>query len=415
MKINIVRLMEEIERYASYGKQPSGGVTRPSFSEKDYETRQLFVQQLKEMGLQVHIDPIANIWGTLAGNGNSTKPIVIGSHLDTVPNGGKFDGALGVLAAKEIIQTLKDYGHTPNHPLQIVSFTAEESNEFNFSTMGSRAVTGKLSGADLSEVSNQDGLSLSGAVIRAGGDIDKIEAIEQGAIAAFFELHIEQGKKLERQNLPLGVVDRIVGIHRDIVTVEGEQNHSGTTMMDERKDALAAAGEMVSSIQRIAKALNTSAVATVGKFDVFPNAANIIPGRVEFILEVRSADKEERESLVESIHQSFNSIQEAYGVSVSSKNIYNTQESKFDEELIGFLKTAADSLQIPYTVLPSMAGHDAMHIGDITKTAMLFVRSINGISHNPAELSLPEDIEKSVNVLLEAIVQADKGLSLIHI
>lgn len=410
MKINIERLLAEIERYASHGKDPDGGVTRPSFCEKDYEVRQLFVQQLKEIGLQVHIDSIANIWGTLAGNGNSDKPIVLGSHLDTVPNGGKYDGALGVLAAKEIVQTLRENGRTLNHPLQIVAFTAEESNEFNFSTMGSRAITGKLSRTDLSEVSNHNGLSLSEAVDRAGGDIDKIEPMERDAIAAFFELHIEQGKKLERQNLPLGVVDRIVGIYRDIVTIEGEQNHSGTTMMDERKDALAAAGEMVASVQRIAKALNTSAVATVGKFDVSPNAANIIPGRVEFILEVRSADKEERESLVESIHQSFDSIKEAYGVSISSENIYNTQESKFDEELTDFLKNAAEHLQIPHTVLPSMAGHDAMHMADLTKTAMLFVRSINGISHNPAELSLPDDIEKSVNVLLEAIVQADKGL-----
>lgn len=410
MKINIERLLAEIERYASHGKNPDGGVTRPSFCEKDYEVRQLFVQQLKEIGLQVHIDPIANVWGTLAGNGNSDKPIVLGSHLDTVPNGGKYDGALGVLAAKEIVQTLREHGRTLNHPLQIVAFTAEESNEFNFSTMGSRAITGKLSRTDLSEASNHNGLSLSEAVDRAGGDIDKIEPMERDAIAAFFELHIEQGKKLERQNLPLGVVDRFVGIYRDIVTIEGEQNHSGTTMMDERKDALAAAGEMVASVQRIAKALNTSAVATVGKFDVSPNAANIIPGRVEFILEVRSADKEERESLVESIHQSFNSIQKAYGVSVSSKNIYNTLESKFDEELIGFLKTAAENRQVPYTVLPSMAGHDAMHLASISKTAMLFVRSINGISHNPAELSVPDDIEKSVNVLLEAILQADKTL-----
>jgi hydantoinase/carbamoylase family amidase len=410
MKINIKRLMAEIEHYASYGIQPSGGVTRPSFSEKDYEVRQLFIRQLKDLGLHVYIDSIANIWGTLKGNGTSKKPIVIGSHLDTVPNGGKFDGALGVLAAKEIVQTLTDHQYILNHPLQIVSFTAEESNEFNFSTMGSRAATGKLSTFDLSEASNQEGVSLREAVLQAGGDIDQISAIGKDAIAAFFELHIEQGKKLERQNFPLAVVDRIVGIYRDMVTIEGEQNHSGTTMMDERKDALAAAGEMAAAVQKITKALNTSAVATIGKFDVFPNAANIIPGRVEFILEVRSADKQERESLVGSIHQAFNSIKDVHGVSISIKNIYNTQEREFDEELKGYLESAAKNLQLPYMVLPSIAGHDVMHMADVTKAAMLFVRSINGISHNPAELSLPEDIEKSANVLLEAVLQADKAL-----
>ncbi|RNF40343.1 Zn-dependent hydrolase [Planococcus salinus] len=403
--------MNEVERYASYGKQPTGGITRPSFSKEDYQVRELFSTQLEDLGLSVSVDPIANVWGTLKGDGHSDKPIVLGSHLDTVPNGGKYDGALGVLVAKEIVQTLIDQQRTLKHPLQIVSFTAEEANEFNFATMGSRAFTGKLTANELSEAQNNEGLKLVDAVKKAGGDISQVSDANSKNLAAFFELHIEQGKKLEKQNLPVGVVNRIVGISRDIVSVDGEQNHSGTTMMTERKDALAAAGEMVATVQRLAKQVNTDAVATVGKFDVFPNAANIIPGRVEFVLEVRSADKQEREALVDGIHQLFEAIKEQYGVSVSIKNIYDTQEAVFDQELVELLEQSAKTIDVPYAVLPSMAGHDALHLAGVTKSAMLFVKSIKGISHNPEELSLKEDIEQSANVLLNAILLADEKLS----
>lgn len=410
MKIDIDRLMEEIERYAAYGKQASGGITRPSFSEEDYQVRDLFAQQLEELGMSVSVDAIANIWGTWEGNGSSEKPIVIGSHLDTVPNGGKFDGALGVLVAKEIVQTLVDQQHSLKHPLQVVSFTAEEANEFNFATMGSRSFVGKLTDKDLKDAHNNEGLKLEEAVKKAGGNISQLSDTSNKDLAAFFELHIEQGRKLEKQNLPVGVVNSIVGIWRDIVSIEGEQNHSGTTMMNERKDALAAAGEMVASVQRLAKQVNTDAVATVGKFDVFPNAANIIPGRVEFILEVRSADKKERESLVHAIHQSFDTVKENHGLKMSIKNIYDTQESEFDQELVSLLEQSAKTQNVPYTVIPSMAGHDAMHLAGVTKAAMLFVKSIKGISHNPEELSLKEDIEQSANVLLNAVLLADEAI-----
>lgn len=410
MKINIERLMADIENYAMYGLQPSGGVSRTCFSETDFEVRQFFASQLQELGLSVEVDAAANIWGSLEGDGTKNKPILIGSHLDSVPNGGKFDGALGVLAGKEIIRTLLEHDRRLHHPIQLVSFTAEEANDFNFATMGSRAFTGKLSASDLGDAVDSSGTKLRDAIARANGNLDGISPAEKDSIAAFFELHIEQGRKLEKQGVPVGIVERIVGIYRDVVTVTGEQNHSGTTTMPERSDALAAAGEMVAAVQKKAKLLQTDAVATVGKFDVFPNSANIIPGKVEFTLEVRSADKAERESLAHSIRQSFDAISSAYNVSVSSRNIYDTQECEFDSQLIGFLKQAADSTNTPYSLLPSMAGHDAMHMASLGKAAMLFVKSIGGISHNPAELSLAEDIEQSVNVLLQAILLADENL-----
>jgi N-carbamoyl-L-amino-acid hydrolase len=410
MEINIERLMADIESYAQHGSRPGEGVSRTCFSEADYKAREIFAEQMQELGMSVTVDAAANIWGTLSGDGTKKKPIIIGSHLDTVPNGGKFDGALGVLAGKEIVRTLLEHKQQLHHPLKLVSFTAEEANDFNFATLGSRALAGKISAEDLRSAENSEGIKLRDAIAKAGGNTDNISPADKNSIAAFFELHIEQGRKLEKQALPVGIVNRIVGIYRDIVTVTGEQNHSGTTMMSERRDALAAAGEMALAVQKEARHLQTDAVATIGKFEVFPNSANIIPGKVEFILEVRSADKTERESLAQSIRQAFDSIAVAHSVSVSAKNFYNTQECEFDSVLIDFLKGAAESTGTPYTVLPSMAGHDAMHISSLGKAAMLFVKSIGGISHNPAELSLPEDIEQCANVLLQAVLLADQHL-----
>jgi len=403
--------MNDIEAYSKYGLDFNGGVTRPSFSEADYILRDVFKTQLEEMGLEVTIDPIANIWGKFEGSAINNSTIVIGSHLDTVPNGGKFDGVLGVLVAKEIIQTLIDHKVKLKHNLEIVSFTAEESNEFNYSTMGSRAFAGKFTEAELIEAVDSKGIKLSDAVKKAGGDISKNDKLPNKNIAAYLELHIEQGRKLEKENLSIGIVDHIVGVYRDKVIVEGVANHSGTTIMEERQDALVAASEMVVSVQKHAKQVNSDAVATVGNLEVFPNATNVVPGRVEFMLEIRSANKIERELLIKDIKQSFNDISETHNVTLSIKNHLNHQECSFDKQLIGAMKDVAESLDHPYIVIPSMAGHDAMHMADITKAAMLFVKSVGGISHNPKEFTHAEDIRKGANTLLQVLLKIDEELT----
>ncbi|CAM5211738.1 Allantoate deiminase OS=Ureibacillus acetophenoni OX=614649 GN=SAMN05877842_11031 PE=3 SV=1 [Ureibacillus acetophenoni] len=410
MKINIGRLMKEVEFYGQYGSVSGEGITRPSFSAADYEVRAIFINQLKEMGLQVHVDPIANIWGKLACEREDAATIVIGSHLDTVPNGGKFDGALGVLVAKEIIQTLLENNVLLQHNLEIVSFTAEEPNDFNLSTMGSRALTGKLTYSQLMNTSDSNGRMLHEAVKKAGGDLTKLSEITRENLAAYFELHIEQGKRLERQNLSIGIVDKIVGIYRDQIQVHGEANHSGTTMMVDRINALTAACEMVLAIENITRSFNTDAVATVGKLDVYPNAANIIPGRVDFTLEIRSSCKEERRAIKDAIYKEFEKISESRKINIISNNILDQEECTFDADIVRYLQETADSLEIPYTTFASMAGHDATHVAGIAKTAMIFVKSIDGKSHSPEELSLAEDIEKAANTLLEAILMADKKL-----
>ena len=410
MKINIDRLMTEIEYYGGHGFIPNEGVTRPSFSEDDYTIREILVNQLVQMGLVVRIDPIANIFGKLVSHNKNARSIVIGSHLDTVPNGGKFDGALGVLVAKEIIQTLQENNVLLNHHLEIVSFTGEEANDFNLSTMGSRALTGKLDYATLVNTVNSTNEFLSTFVKKAGGDLEKLAEIKRDDIAAYLELHIEQGKRLENNNLSVGVVNGIVGIYRDIIIIEGEQNHAGTTMMEDRSDALVLASEIVLSVERIAKSVPSNVVATIGKLTVFPNTASIIPGRVELILEIRSVDKKERQAIVDAIYKDINNLQEKNNVNIISENLLDQQESIFDEEMVEILQNAAESLEIPFITIPSMAGHDATHLTDIAKTAMVFVKSIGGKSHCHEELSLPEDIEKATNTMLHALLAVDKQL-----
>jgi len=317
---------------------------------------------------------------------------------------------LGVLVAKEIIQTLIDHKVTMHHHLEIVSWTAEESNVFNYSTMGSRVFAGKLKESDFENSLDAKGVKLSDAVKKAGGDLSKIIDMKPKNIAAYLELHIEQGRKLEKNELSIGIVDTIVGVYRETITVKGEQNHSGTTTMDERYDALVPACEMVAAVQKLAKNLQSDTVATIGKFNVSPNATNVVPGLVEFTLEIRSADKTERESLIAEVHKSFNEIKDFHNVSLSSNIFFNHQECSFDTQLNKVLEDSAASLNIPYAIIPSMAGHDAMHIAETSKAAMIFVRSAKGISHNPEEYSSPDDIEKGANILLHALLKIDQEL-----
>lgn len=409
MNINIKRLMNDLSEYAQYGKDPAGGLTRPSFSEQDYEVRDRFINQLTKMGLNINIDAIANIWGTYKGHATKKQSILIGSHLDTVPNGGAYDGALGVLVAKEVIQTLIDHDVKLTHPVEIVSFTAEEPNDFNLSTMGSRTLRGKLDQKTLLTTTDSTGRKLSEALKRAAGNVNNLP-IPQKNLAAFLELHIEQGKRLEKANIPVGVVDNIVGIYRDKITVQGKANHSGTTMMPDRFDALTAASEITLAVEEVLCENSTDAVATVGKFDVHPNAANIIPGKVEFIIEIRSSSKEERARMQEQIAEKYKEISKRRGVTLEIKNILDQQECDFDSDIIEIIEETVKDMGIKAPTFSSMAGHDATHIAEITKTAMFFVKSIGGVSHSPEEFTTKEDIEIAANIMLRSVINIDKKL-----
>ncbi|KEQ23258.1 Zn-dependent hydrolase [Paenibacillus tyrfis] len=412
LNISMERLQQDLDKYAEFGRDANGGMTRPSFCPADFEVREIFVRQLEAMGLTVTIDGAANIWGTLKGNGQKQGALVIGSHLDTVPNGGKYDGALGVLLAKEIIRTIMDHKVSLDHDLEIVSFTAEEPNDFNLSTMGSRCFTGKLSPDHLKEVTDSQGRRLAEAFLQAGGGLDKFPEMKtlQKDKKAYIELHIEQGKRLAANNMPVASVDKIVGIYRDKITVIGEANHSGTTMMEHRCDALTAAAELILMAENAARNDEGDTVCTVGKLDVIPNAANIIPGKVEFILEVRGETREDIRRVVAAIKQAWKHVESKRRVQIKELNILDQAPVRLDEEVVALIEQAASDRNAPFLRLASMAGHDASHMADICKAAMIFVKSPNGKSHCPEEYSTWEDIEIAGNVMLDAVLKADRHL-----
>ena len=412
MKISVERLMGEIDRYGLYGQNSNGGVTRPSFSEADYKIREIFIQDLKALDLEVIIDGAANIWGRLKGTGQKKGSLVIGSHLDTVPNGGKYDGALGVLMAKELIQVIKEEGIKFEHDIEIVSFTAEEANDFNVSTMGSRSLTGKLDAGYLANIVDSTGVLLSEALEKVGGSLSQYSNMK--AIMAdkkvFIELHIEQGKRLEEKNIPVGVVDKIVGIYRDKVTVYGEANHSGTTMMNHRFDALTTASELMLAVEKICKDHPSDAVGTVGKLNIYPNATNIIPGKVDFILEIRGETEDQIADIIKDIKNVWEKITGKRNIKITVDNILNQKPVLLDSEIVDVLTKAANNKGVLWSQLTSMAGHDAVHMADTSKAAMLFVKSIGGKSHCSDEYTKPEDIEVAGNILLEALLLLDKEL-----
>ncbi|NHC41515.1 Zn-dependent hydrolase [Bacillus sp. MM2020_1] len=415
MKINLERLLLDIDSYATYGENDQGGVTRPSFSPADVEVRQLFIEEIKEMGLEVIIDGAANIWGKYKGTGKKRGSIVIGSHLDSVPNGGKYDGPLGVLMAKEIVKRLIESNIRLDHDIEIVSFTAEESNDFNLSTFGSRSFVGRLTAEMLQDACDLKGDRLSNELNKVNGGLDKFAMMKNmhSDIQAFIELHIEQGQRLESANIPMAVINSVVGTYRSTVKVIGQSNHSGTTMMQHRKDALTASSEMILAVERYCQSQG-DVVGTVGRLTVSPNAANIIPGQIDFILEVRAEKSGTIQRAVEVIQEIWQEIAARREVKIQQEVFLDQKPVVLDHDIVTSLVETARDMNEPCLVLPSMAVHDAAHMASITKSAMVFVKSIDGKSHCPEEYSQPEDIEKAGNLILQGIINLDRTLSKSH-
>ncbi len=376
--INGKRLETWLEELAQFGMNDRGGIDRSIGSQADLDARDYLKALWEDMKLEIRTDGIANLWATYPGTEKGLKPIAVGSHHDAVPDGGKFDGAMGVLMATEVLKTIQESGIRLRHPYTVVSFTAEEPNPFNLSTMGSRSITGKITQEMLLKAHNEAGRMLKDAIRCAGGDITDLPGsyLKPGDLAAFMECHIEQGRNLYDRALSVAVVSRITGIYREIITVAGEANHTGTTIMANRHDAQLGACELSLILEDVVKQVNRSdVVATVGKMNVYPNSANIISGHVELIMEIRTPDQ---------------------------------AEVVMDDTVKRALAVGCAAVQKEPVELVSMAGHDAVHMSGIGKTGMLFVQSVGGISHSNQEFTRMEDIEKAANALLQAVLQLDQ-------
>lgn len=412
--VNQERIQERLEALAQFGRNSNGGIDRNFGSAADLAAREHLISLLQtEIGAAVAVDPAANIWAKI-NTGSALPVIAIGSHHDTVQNGGKYDGALGIILAMEILSVIQEQQLVLRHPLAMVSFTAEEPNPFQLSTFGSRTATGKLDPAKLQEVEDAlRHLPLAAALAKAGGSLEKLgEArLSPDFLSAFVECHIEQGKRLENKGLSLAVVSGITGIYRETIRICGEANHAGTTLMRDRHDALLAASEFCLAFERILKdTKQDDVVGTVGHLEIFPNAVNIIPGETALTMEIRALEGAVTKAVVAGLAASIAAIERKRGVRFIRSVLLDQAGVALDKTVMDKMVQAMENLSEPYLTLASMAGHDATHLAGVTRSGMLFVRSIDGKSHCPEEDSRLDDIEKAGNALLQTVLLLDKEL-----
>jgi N-carbamoyl-L-amino-acid hydrolase len=405
------RIKEKITELARYTDPNFQGYTRLAFSKEDKEAREFIIKLMKDTGLEVRIDPAGNIIGKAHGDRTGLPVIMTGSHIDTVKEGGRFDGIAGVIAAIEVIKHLKSSKSRSKHPIEMVVFTSEEPNEFGISTVGSRAMTGTLDKKLLSTLKNKDGLTLGQAIDFICGDAETIDqaARKRADVLAYLELHIEQGNILENLGLPIGVVTAIAGIYRGQVTISGCADHAGTTPMNARKDALVAAAEAIMTLEKIAygKVLRDT-VATIGIVKNLPNAANIVPGRVVMQTDIRSAKLRHLDFVEQKFQEKLQEISARRAVSISFTKLATVPLVTMDNWVTELIIDSCRDSKIPCHPMISGAGHDASHMSQITRAGMIFVPSKAGKSHCPEEWTDYEDIALGTQVLLDTIMKIDE-------
>ena len=411
--INAPRLNENLTALGQIG-QDEFGMQRVAFSQFDVAGRDYVMELMQAAGMSVRIDAGGNIIGRVEGDssgggGPSLPAIMLGSHTDTVPSGGQYDGALGVIAAIEVVQALADAGHATRHPLEVVVFTNEEGTGFHRWLLGSRAVAGLWEAEDFAAV-HDDGATLTSRLPDIGGNISRIADARRrpDELACYLELHIEQGPTLHRGGYPIGIVTGITGRSVYHVDIVGEANHAGTTPMALRRDAMSSAAQIALAVRRIAGEMEVCRVGTVGSMDVHPNAGNVIPGRVQMGVEFRDERMESLAAAEVELRRTAEEVAHAENVAITVTAQRNTPAVPISGNMQQLAAAAADSAGLAHVSLPSGAGHDAQAIASITPAAMIFVPSVGGISHAPAEYTTPEDCANGAQVLLNALLLADQ-------
>jgi N-carbamoyl-L-amino-acid hydrolase len=407
MRVKAERIQKDLENLACFGKLKGGGITRLAFTSADREARQYLQHSLAQQGLNTTQDAMGNMRARRNGIGN-LAPVMIGSHLDSVPSGGCFDGAVGMAVALEVIRVLDEQGIKTLRPIDIINFSAEESSRFGASTLGSKAMTGHLSREQLYKYKDKEGLSLYEAMILFGLDPEGLESvrIQPGDVYAFIETHIEQGRVLDSLGVPLGVVTSIAAPTRIKVHLTGRADHSGATPMDLRADALVAASEIILGVERIASVeAGPHTVGTVGYANASPGVFNVIPGQVELGIDIRDIDKNSKDLAVSKGISLLGDVGRRRGVKADYEITADEAPVTLSGKIITTLEKAAQALGYSYRLMPSGAGHDAMYMAEVAQTGMIFVPSKEGISHSIAEYTSLEDIAGGAEVLLEAVLQ----------
>ena len=403
LKVNVERLWESLMALAEIGATPKGGVCRLAAGDLDGAARRLFIQWCEEAGCTVSIDKIGNIFARRRGRDPSLPPVVTGSHLDTQPTGGKFDGAYGVMAALEVVRTLNDLGIESEAPIEIAAWTNEEGSRFSPAMVGSGVFAGVFElGYGLGRPDNLTGVTLGAELERIG--FAGPEAVGARPVAAYFEAHIEQGPILEAAGLPIGVVTGAQGQRWYEVTVTGQEAHAGPTPMPRRRDALVGAARMIDAVNRIGRTHSPNACATVGFLQVTPNSRNTIPGRVFFTVDFRHPEDAVLTEMDRELRQACAEAAVAASLEVDLQEFWYFAPTPFDPELVAAVREAAAAQGYAHQDIISGAGHDACYMARVAPTAMIFVPCVGGISHNEIEDAEPEDLTAGCNVLLKVVL-----------
>ena len=401
--INAARLNAHLKELSQFGANPQGGVSRVAYSDADRAGRAYVMDLMRAAGLDVRVDFAGNIFGRRSGTDSSLKPIVFGSHIDSVPDGGNYDGTVGTLSAIEVAQTLGEHKTRTRRPLEVVVWANEEGGLY-----GSRAVSGQLTAPELANRA-WSGKTIEEGITFLGGVPARVHEARRprGDIATYIELHIEQGGNLEREGLNIGVVEGIVGIKQWEVTITGFQNHAGTTPMDRRQDALLSAARFVEMVNRVVRAEPGRQVGTVGRIQAFPGAPNVISGRVVCSLELRDLDAAKIDRLYATIEGEARRIGEANGTTFAYRSLHENVPAPSDPAVRAIIEESARSLGLTMRQMPSGAGHDAQAMAQLGPMGMIFIPSIGGISHAPTEPSRAADITNGANVLARAVMELD--------
>ncbi|AKM19014.1 N-carbamoyl-L-amino acid hydrolase [Geobacillus sp. 12AMOR1] len=403
LTINMERLMDTIEQSANIGRLPGGGICRLTLTNEDKQMRDLFTEWMNSSGLKVRVDDFGNIYGRMEGKKRDAEAVLIGSHLDTQPEGGRYDGILGVLTGLEVLRTIHENEIVLDRPVELVCFTNEEGSRFEPAMLGSGGLAGAFDKEYIYHIKDRSGRTFIDELVRIG----YLGSEENRAknIHSYIELHIEQGPILERENLDVGIVTGIQGMNWIEVKVTGETNHAGTTPMNMRKDALRTAVRIIDKVQELTQNMDGGALITVGRMSLLPNSINCIPGEVVFSIDIRHPEDEIRKNIVKRIEQTIQQIVNQDQTLVEYQTIMDISTTHFSEKLIKLISEGANKLGYTSKKMMSGAGHDAKFMSHIAPTAMIFVPCAGGKSHCQEEYTTGESIEKGARLLLYVVNQ----------
>ncbi|GAB4525276.1 MAG: Zn-dependent hydrolase [Pleurocapsa sp.] len=401
--VNGDRLNQSIARLAQIGQLPNGGVKRIAYSQEDIAARNLIQQWMRELEMEIEIDAAGNIIGKYPGKNPIASAIATGSHIDTVPCGGHYDGAYGVLAGLEVVRVLRENQIRLDRPIEVIVFTDEEG-----SMIGSKAISGRVI-PDAEYYRRPDGTDIQTCLNKVGGSWHHLPQARRSLddISAFVELHVEQGPVLESMHKQIGVIEGIVGQRRFNITVKGSANHAGTTPMSMRRDALVAASQVILAVNQIGNTPGQQ-VATVGKMEVKPNAANVVPGWVEMSLDLRDLSSLHIDNLLNQLGTHLEEIAVATNTQIRLNSCLHNEPALAEPYIQQAIALSCENLNLSYTYLPSRASHDAQEMAQITDMGMIFVPSEMGVSHDASEYTSPEQCTQGANVLLQTLIRLGK-------